>query len=48
MLATIKKRATFVNICLFLCLALVLNMGTAYREQHRPLEGHRQRPGQDR
>lgn len=32
MLAAVKKRTTFVNICLLLCLALalLLNMGTAY------------------
>ncbi len=30
MLASIRKRATFANICSFLALSLVLSMGTAY------------------
>src|SRR3954462_6201460 len=30
MLSAVKKRATFANICSFLCLTIVLGMGTAY------------------
>ena len=30
MFAAIKKRATFANICSFLCLVIVMGMGTAY------------------
>jgi hypothetical protein len=30
MLNAVKKRATFANICSFLCLTIVLGMGTAY------------------